>query len=198
MKSIILSLFALLTMLTGIFFTSAFAADLTIYTYESFNSEWGPGPVVFKRFEEQCGCKIKVVTPGDSGTVLNRVILEKANPKADILLGLNNSELEKSFSYDLWIPYRSPLVNQVQSNLLVDKEYRVTPFDYGFISFVYDSQKLKNPPRSLEDLLDGLSRFLVKTATWITGKNCRRICSQSQMAGLRLTECSQKARCPSF
>ena len=154
MKSIILSLFALLTMLTGIFFTSAFAADLTIYTYESFNSEWGPGPVVFKRFEEQCGCKIKVVTPGDSGTVLNRVILEKANPKADILLGLNNSELEKSFSYKLWIPYRSPLLVQVPIDLLLDKKHRVTPFDYGFISFVYDSQKLKNPPHNLEDLLD--------------------------------------------
>ena len=22
-------------------------ADLTLYTYDSFNSEWGPGPVVF-------------------------------------------------------------------------------------------------------------------------------------------------------
>ena len=29
-------------------------ADLTLYTYDSFNSEWGPGPVVFKRFEEEC------------------------------------------------------------------------------------------------------------------------------------------------
>ena len=98
--------------------------------------------------------KSKVVTPGDSGTVLNRVILEKANPKADILLGLNNSELEKSFNYKLWIPYRSPLLIQVPTDLLLDKKNRVTPFDYGFISFVYDSQKLKNPPRNFKDLLD--------------------------------------------
>jgi thiamine transport system substrate-binding protein len=154
MKSIILSLFSLSALLAGVSINSASAADLTIYTYESFNSEWGPGPVVFKSFEEQCGCKIKIVTPGDSGTVLNRVILEQANPKADILLGLNNSELEKSFRYKLWIPYRSPLLVQVPIDLLLDKKHRVTPFDYGFISFVYDSQKLKNPPRNLEDLLD--------------------------------------------
>ena len=154
MKSIILSLFSLSALLGEVSINSASAADLTIYTYESFNSEWGPGPVVFKSFEEQCGCKIKIVTPGDSGTVLNRVILEQANPKADILLGLNNSELEKSFSYKLWIPYRSPLLVQVPIDLLLDKKHRVTPFDYGFISFVYDSQKLKNPPRNLEDLLD--------------------------------------------
>ena len=154
MKSKILSVLFLLSIFAGISINSAWAAELTIYTYDSFNSEWGPGPVVFKRFEEQCACKLKVVSPGDSGTVLNRVILEKANPKADILLGLNNSELEKSFSYDLWEPYRSPLLEKVPAELLVDKNNRVTPFDYGFIAFVYDSQKLKNPPNSLQDLLD--------------------------------------------
>ncbi len=153
-KSIILSLFLLSALFAGVSIKSASATDLTIYTYESFNSEWGPGPIVFKIFEEQCGCKINVVTPGDSGTVLNRVILEKANPKADILLGLNNSELEKSFKFKLWIPYRSPLLKQISTDLLLDKKYRVTPFDYGFISFVYDSQKLNNPPQNLEDLLD--------------------------------------------
>ena len=99
MKSIILPLFFLSVLLSGVSFSSTSATDLTIYTYSSFNSEWGPGPIVFKSFEDKCGCKIKVVTPGDSGIVLNRVIIEMANPKADILLGLNNSELEKSFNY---------------------------------------------------------------------------------------------------
>jgi thiamine transport system substrate-binding protein len=150
----ILSIFILLSFFTGIIVNSAAAKELTIYTYDSFNSEWGPGPVVFKRFEEQCACKLKVVSPGDSGTVLNRVILEKANPQADIMLGLNNSELEKSFSYDLWEPYRSSLLEKVPVDLRVDKKYRVTPFDYSFIAFVYDSQKLEKPPKNLQDLLD--------------------------------------------
>jgi len=154
MKSIKLSVLPMLLIVVGIFINPTWGAELTIYTYDSFNSEWGPGPVVFKRFEKQCACKLKVVSPGDSGTVLNRVILEKANPKADILLGLNNSELEKSFSYDLWEPYRSPLLRQVPADLRVDKKHRVTPFDYGFIAFVYNSQKIKNPPNSLQDLLD--------------------------------------------
>ena len=150
----ILSIFILLFFFTGIIVNSAAAKELTIYTYDSFNSEWGPGPIVFKRFEEQCACKLKVVSPGDSGTVLNRVILEKANPHADIMLGLNNSELEKSFSYDLWEPYRSSLLEKVPLDLRVDKKYRVTPFDYSFIAFVYDSQKLEKPPNNLQDLLD--------------------------------------------
>ena len=62
-------------------------ADLILYTYDSFNSEWGPGPLVFKRFEEECECKLKVVAPGDSGSMLNRAILEKNNPRADVVLG---------------------------------------------------------------------------------------------------------------
>ena len=154
MQSRILSIFILLFFFTGIVLNSAAAKELTIYTYDSFNSEWGPGSVVFKSFEEQCACKLKVVSPGDSGTVLNRVILEKANPQADIMLGLNNSELEKSFSFDLWEPYRSSLLDRVPVDLRVDKKYRVTPFDYSFIAFVYDSQKLEKPPKNLQDLLD--------------------------------------------
>ena len=81
--------------------------DLTLYTYDSFNSEWGPGPVVFKRFEEKCQCILKVVAPGDSGSMLNRAILEKNNPRADLVLGINNSELDKSFRYGIWESYRS-------------------------------------------------------------------------------------------
>jgi hypothetical protein len=77
MKSIKLSVLPMLLIVVGIFINPTWGAELTIYTYDSFNSEWGPGPVVFKRFEKQCACKLKVVSPGDSGTVLNRVILKK-------------------------------------------------------------------------------------------------------------------------
>jgi len=82
------------------------------------------------------------------------VIQKAANKKADILLGLNNSELEKSYKYSLWEPYRSSFLDRIPSDLRLDKDYRVTPFDYGFVGFVYDSKKLEEPPRSLMDLLD--------------------------------------------
>ena len=154
MKYIKKSIFFQSIIFLSIYINLAWGNDLTIYTYDSFNSEWGPGPIVFKRFEDQCSCRLKVVSAGDSGTLLNRAILEKDNPKADILLGLNNSELEKSFSYDLWEPYRSKLFEKIPQDLRVDKKYRVTPFDYGFIAFVYDSKKISNPPKSLQDLID--------------------------------------------
>ena len=33
---------------------------LTVYTYESFTAEWGPGPVVKKNFEAECGCSAHI------------------------------------------------------------------------------------------------------------------------------------------
>ena len=128
MKIKILSIYFLLFFVLGINIIPAATEALTIYTYDSFNSEWGPGPIVFKGFEEKCSCKLKVVSIGDSGKVLNRVILEKVNPQADILLGINNSELEKSFGYDLWQAYRSSLLVKVPEDLRVDKKFSCDPF----------------------------------------------------------------------
>ena len=132
--------------------TSIFAQDLVIYTYDSFNSKWGPGPVVFQNFEKECSCQVKVVASGDAGVVLSRVILEKNKPKADILLGISDSQLALSFRHQIWKPYQPKHLNQVKQDLLLDKQHRVIPYDFGYIAFVYDSEALPNPPQSLEEL----------------------------------------------
>ena len=154
MKSIIIYFLPLISFALIANYNISLSNELLIYTYDSFNSKWGPGPIVFKRFEEICDCNLKVISHGDSGKVLNRVILEKVNPKADILLGLNNSDLEKSFFYDLWEPYNSKFLDRVPYDLHLDKNNRVTPFDYGFIAFIYDSRKINDPPQNLNDLLN--------------------------------------------
>ena len=41
--------------------TPAFAQGkpvLTVYTYNSFTSEWGPGPALEKAFEADCACDL--------------------------------------------------------------------------------------------------------------------------------------------
>ena len=60
--------------------TSALADTpvLTVLTYDSFTSEWGPGPVIKAGFEETCGCTVKFVTAGDGAAVLARLKLEGA------------------------------------------------------------------------------------------------------------------------
>ena len=48
----------------------------------------------------------------------------------------------------------APNLDRVPEELRLDTEHRVTPFDYGYIAFVYDSERLTSPPKSLADLTD--------------------------------------------
>jgi thiamine transport system substrate-binding protein len=131
---------------------AGFAKELTVYTYSSFASEWGPGPKIFPLFEKQCSCKLKVVGLQDTGQLLARAILEQENPKADILLGLNDTHLAKLKNLNIFSSYQGKNYKKLPKNLQLDPKQRFIPFDYGHIAFIYDSQKIKNPPKSLEDL----------------------------------------------
>ncbi|UCF99486.1 MAG: thiamine ABC transporter substrate-binding protein [Spirochaetaceae bacterium] len=132
-------------------------AELVIYAYDSFVAEWGPAPIVVPRFEEKHGVTVTVISVGDAGQVLNRAILERENPQADIVLGIDNNMLSRALEEKVLEPYRSPNLDHVQKELIFDPTNSVTPFDYGYFAFVYDSERLENPPRSLEELTE--SRF---------------------------------------
>lgn len=67
---------------------------LTVYTYDSFSADWGPGPAVKKAFEAECGCELKFVALEDGVSLLNRLRMEGKNSKADVVLGLDNNLLE--------------------------------------------------------------------------------------------------------
>ena len=82
---------------------SAFAANaqqtkptLTVYTYDSFSADWGPGPAVKKAFEADCGCELKFVALEDGVSLLNRLRMEGKNSKADVVLGLDNNQIGRA------------------------------------------------------------------------------------------------------
>jgi len=126
--------------------------DLVIYAYDSFVSEWGPAGRVIPKFEEQQGVKVAVISVGDAGQVLSRAILEKENPRADIIVGVDNNLLSRALEEDILEVYKSKNVGLIPEELLFDPSFHVTPFDYGYFAFVYDSQVLKRIPERLEDL----------------------------------------------
>lgn len=67
---------------------------LTVYTYDSFSADWGPGPAVKKAFEADCNCELKFVALEDGVSLLNRLRMEGKNSKADVVLGLDNNLLD--------------------------------------------------------------------------------------------------------
>jgi thiamine transport system substrate-binding protein len=64
---------------------------LTVLTYDSFVTEWGPGPAVEKAFEADCACDLQFTTAGDGAALLARVQLEGAQTDTDVVLGLDTN-----------------------------------------------------------------------------------------------------------
>lgn len=147
-------LFSLVSTLAVAAALPALAADkLTIYTYESFTSEWGPGPQVKKAFEAECGCEVDFVSVADGVALLNRVKLEGASTKADIVLGLDTNLTAEAKATGLFSPSGADLANvQVPGGWSDD---RFVPYDYGYFAVIYNTETLKNPPKSLKELVDG-------------------------------------------
>ena len=124
---------------------------LTVYTYDSFASEWGPGPVIEKGFEEICGCDLKFVGLDSSIGAFNRIRLEGASSKADILLGLDVNLAGEARSTGLFVPHGVALGELATPVAWDDPLF--APFDWGHFAFVYDSRRIATPPASFEDLL---------------------------------------------
>ncbi|CAI1843055.1 thiamine ABC transporter substrate binding subunit [Serratia liquefaciens] len=132
---------------------------LTVYTYDSFAADWGPGPAVKKAFEAQCDCELKFVALEDGVSLLNRLRMEGKNSAADVVLGLDNNLLQAAQQTGLFAP------SDVDSSKLnvpggwQDKTF--VPYDYGYFAFVYNKEKLKNPPKSLHELVESSQNWKV-------------------------------------
>ncbi|MGR5236783.1 thiamine ABC transporter substrate binding subunit [Vibrio alfacsensis] len=145
-----LSLIALATITS----TSAFAAEntLTIYTYDSFAADWGPGPKVEQAFEAKCDCDVNFVALDDGVSILNRLRLEGNNSKADIVLGLDNNLMAEAKKTGLLAQHNVDASKTILPNGWNDNTF--VPYDYGYFAFVYNKEKLTNPPKSMKELVE--------------------------------------------
>lgn len=133
---------------------------LTVYTYGSFVSDWGPGPAIRRAFEADCGCRVEYVAVDDGVALLSRLRLEGARSKADVVLGLDASLLAPARDSGLFAPHRQDLTRLRLPIAWTDDTF--LPFDYGWFAFVYDRTRLANPPTSLRELVDGDWRLLIE------------------------------------
>ncbi|WP_146000668.1 thiamine ABC transporter substrate binding subunit [Chimaeribacter coloradensis] len=125
---------------------------LTVYTYDSFAADWGPGPAVKKAFEAECGCELKFVALEDGVSLLNRLRMEGKNSPADVVLGLDNNLLKAAAQTGLFAPSGLDTAALKVPGGWQDNTF--VPYDYGYFAFVYNKEKLKNPPTSLRELVE--------------------------------------------
>lgn len=127
--------------------------EVVIYTYDSFISEWGPGPEIIKKFQEKTGYTCTMISVGDAAQVLSRAILEKKAPEADVLLGIDNQLLDAAKKSTVLKSYKPVKADEVMdANQVLDSEWFLTPYDWSYFSLIYDTYSTVPAPKNLNDL----------------------------------------------
>lgn len=119
--------------------------SLVIYTYESL-LEWGDNPeavrdAVFGEFARRYGVNITVRRFSDARSALLRLIEEKDNPEADVIIGLDDILVIEAINANVLEPYIPENLSRIRESLIdaLDPNHYVVPYDFGLIAFVYDT-----------------------------------------------------------
>ncbi|MDA7965058.1 thiamine ABC transporter substrate binding subunit [Ruegeria sp.] len=140
--------------------TSAFAADkpqLTVYTYDSFVSDWGPGPQVEKAFEAECDCDLNLVGVEDGAALLSRIRLEGENSDADVVLGLDTNLIAAAKETGLFAP--SPVAADYTLPIAWNDDV-FAPYDWGYFAFVHNADAAA--PTNFRDLADSDTKIIIQ------------------------------------
>jgi len=98
---IVLLVFVLLSHATN---QNAKVDSLTIWTYDSFVSEWGPGPALAKLYQEKTGTKIVFQSKGDGGALLAEILARGKDAEADAVIGLDDKLAPRALESGLFTP----------------------------------------------------------------------------------------------
>lgn len=127
---------------------------VTVMTHDSFSVS----EAVAAAFQAQCGCTVQFLKSGDAGLALNKAILSKGNPLADVFFGVDNSFLSRGLAGDIFEPYASPMLAGIADELKLDPSNRLLPVDFGYVAINYDKAYFDDNgiplPTSLRDLTD--------------------------------------------
>ena len=136
------------------------AADmpiLTVYTYDSFVSDWGPGPAVEAAFEQTCECDLQFVGAGDGAALLARLRLEAGRSPADVVLGLDTNLMAAATETGLFAPHGL----QPDLSLPIAWDDAVfLPFDWGYFAFVKNADL--PAPSNFRDLAESDLKIIIQ------------------------------------
>jgi thiamine transport system substrate-binding protein len=125
---------------------------ITVMTHDSFSVSEG----VVRSFEEANNAKVVFLQSGDAGAVLNKAILTKDAPLADLLFGVDNTFLSRALEEEIFDAYESPALSEIPNAFKLDDSNRALPVDYGDVCINYDKAYFADNnlpvPQGLEDL----------------------------------------------
>jgi len=127
-------------------------ATLTVMTHDSF----AISEDVVTAFEQANNADVVFLASGDAGTMLNKAILAKDAPLADVMFGVDNTFLSRALEADIFDAYQSPALSDIPAEFVLDSSFRALPVDYGDVCINYDKKYFSENnlavPGSFEDL----------------------------------------------
>lgn len=141
--------------------------QVIIYAYDSFSGEWGPGPEIARLFKEKTGMEVIFADCEDGGQVLSKAILEKKDPYADVVIGIDNNLWKQAYDEGILDSFVPSNANEVKAelwaklnpleNIVTDADVKsskatLTPFDFSPFAFIFNTKSGIEAPKCLEDL----------------------------------------------
>jgi len=127
-------------------------AALNVMVHDSFAISTD----VVAEFESANNIKVNFILSGDAGSMLNKAVLTRNAPIADVLYGVDNTFLSRALSEDIFEAYDSAFLDQIPDQFELDPNHQALPVDYGDVCINYDKRFFAENglsiPASLEDL----------------------------------------------
>lgn len=127
---------------------------LTVMTHDSFSIS----EEVLIEFQDEYGVEVRFLKSGDTGTAVNKAILSKDQPLADVFYGVDNTFLSRALDEGIFESYQSPSLSEIPDDFELDHNYGALPVDFGDVCLNFDKDYFNDldlqPPQNLEDLLD--------------------------------------------
>jgi thiamine transport system substrate-binding protein len=130
---------------------AASAQELRVLVHSSFSL---PKPML-AQFEAQSGIKLSIIKGGDAGEMLNKLILTRAQPIADVVFGIDNALMAKARAADVLSPYAGAATQRVAA---VPLDGPVVAVDYGYVNLNYDKAWFAKSGLALPQKLDDLAQ----------------------------------------
>ncbi len=127
--------------------------QITVYSADGLKSETGDGfyDKVFKDFQARTGIKVNYVE-GGSGEVVQRLIRERSNTQADVVVTLPPF-IQQAEQKGLLAKY-APAGSGEVSDIDKDPGGEWTSIVNNYLCFIYNTKRVPQPPKTWNDLLD--------------------------------------------
>jgi len=137
------------------------ARVLTVMTHDSFSIS----EQTLQAFQDENDVQIRFLKSGDTGTTVNKAILTKDKPLADVLYGVDNTFLSRALEQEIFDSYSSVWLSAINDDFELDPTHRVLPVDFGDVCLNFDLAYFEEhgipTPDSLQNLLEPIYKDLL-------------------------------------